>query len=288
MAAITGLQNQLVDAPTVGALRYGLFSVADFRTLDTRGIAAGISFLTDHCGGALGYNANCVTRPEKIFTEGSDLVEAEPFWVYSKKHCGSVGRTAQEMEEAARQQLISGEQTIVESVVWAGGGLPNTGPTLTSSGATVVTPTADGAGAALAALEAAAYGDLMGPGYEGVVHVNTRAYGALAYANVIRWDGQAWRTPMGSRVVFGAGYDTIGPADAAPAPGFVWAFFTAAVHIWRSEIMVPDVTQTFDRTLNQWNVAAERVYAATWECPETWAVQIPLAAPAVATTPPAV
>lgn len=290
MAAITGLVNQLVDAPTVGALRYGLFSVADFRTLDTRGIGSGISFLTDHCGGAQVYDANCATNPTKVFVEGSDLLEAEPFWIYAKKHCGTVGRSAQEMDAAVRQQLLSGEQTIVEDVLWDGGGLANVGPSLTGSGATIVAPAAgvDGAGAALALLEATAYGSAMGPGYEGVIHVNVQAYGALAYAGVIRWDGQTWRTPMGTRVIFGAGYNTTGPDDVPAADGFAWAFFTSAVHIWRSEIMVPDVTQTMDRTLNQWTATAERVYAVTWECPETWAIQIPLAAPAVATVPPGV
>ena len=288
MAAITGLVNQLVDAPPVGQLRYGLFSVASSNTLDVRGIGAGISFLTDHCGGAQVYDANCVTHPTKVFVEGSDLIEAEPFWVYAKKHCGTVGRTASEMDGAVRQQLLSGEQTVVEDVLWDGGGLTNVGPSLTGSGATVVTPTADGAGAAIAALEAAAYGAPMGPGYRGVIHVNVSAYAALAYSGILHQEAGVWRTNMGTAVVFGAGYDITGPADVAPAAGFAWAFFTSAVHMYRSEIMVPDVTQTMDRTLNQWTATAERVYAVTWECPETWAVQVPVAAPAVATAPAAV
>lgn len=288
MAAITGLVNQLVDAPPVGQLRYGLFSVASSNTLDVRGIGAGISFLTDHCGGAQVYDANCATNPTKVFVEGSDLIEAEPFWVYAKKHCGTVGRTASEMDGAVRQQLLSGEQTVVEDVLWDGGGLTNVGPSLTGSGATIVTPSANGAGAAIAALEAAAYGAPMGPGYRGVIHVNVSAYAALAYSGILHQEAGVWRTNMGTAVVFGAGYDITGPADVAPAAGFVWAFFTSAVHMYRSSIMVPDVTQTMDRTLNQWTATAERVYAVTWECPETWAVQVPIAAPAVDTVLPAV
>lgn len=282
MAAITGLQNQLVDAPTVGPLRYGLFSVANFQTLDTRGIAAGISFLTDHCGGALPYDANCATHPTKEFVEGADLLEAEPFWVYAKKHCGTVGRTAQEMDNAARQQLISGEQTVVEDIVWDGAGLANVGPALTTSGATVVVPTAGGAGAAIAALEEAAYNVY---GYAGVIHLDQRAYAALAYSNLLVRDGAMWRTPLGTKLSFGAGYDVTGPDGVAPAAGFTWAFMTSDVTVWRSEIMVPDVMATMDRTLNQWTATAERVYAVTWDCPETFAVQVPTAAPATVTAP---
>ena len=285
MAAITGLVNQLVDAPPVGQLRYGLFSVANFRTLDTRGIGAGISFLTDHCGGAQVYDANCATHPTKVFVEGSDLLQAEPFWIYAKKHCGTVGRNASEMDAAVRQQLLAAEQRVVEDVVWDGAGLANVGPALTTSGATVVVPTANGAGAAIAALEEAAYNTY---GYAGVIHLDQRAYAALAYSNLLIKDGSMWRTPLGTKLSFGTGYAVTGPAGVAPAAGFTWAFMTSDVTIWRSEIMVPDVTQTMDRTLNQWTATAERVYAVTWDCPETFAVQVPTAAPAVATAPTAV
>lgn len=284
MAAIPGLVNQLVEAPPVGPLRYGLFSVANFRDLDARGMASGISFLTDHCGGANAYDTNgCDPNPTKLFVEGSDLLEAEPFWVVAKKHCGSVGRNAAEMEAAARQQLLSGEQTVVESVVWDSGTLATHSPTLTGAGATTVVPTAAGAGAAIAALEEAAYAN--GLGYAGVIHLDQRAYAALAYSQLLVKDGTMWRTPLGTKLSFGAGYGITGPADVAPAAGFTWAFMTSDVTIWRSEVMVPDVTQTFDRTLNQWVATAERVYAVTWDCPDVFAVQVPTAAPAVATAP---
>jgi hypothetical protein len=283
MASIPGLVNQLIETPSPGRLRYGLFNVVDFRALSTRGVSAGTSFLTDHCGGAYAYDTDgCSANPVKPFVEGSDLREAEPFWVVSKKHCGTVGRSAAEMAAAAREQLAAGEQTVVESVLWDGGGLAAHAPTLTAAGATTVVPTAAGAGAAVAALENAAYQMF---GYEGVIHVNQQAYAALAYSGLLVRDGDVWRTQLGTALSFGAGYDITGPAGVAPAAGFVWAFMTAAVHGARTEVMVPDVTETLDRTANQWNATAERVYTLAYECPEVYAVQVPVAAPAVATAP---
>jgi hypothetical protein len=283
MVAITGLVPNLVEAPPVGPLRYGVFNVA--RITELSGIeagrlwGAGYSFLTDHCDGASVYDDACDVTPTKPFTEGSDLMEADPFRILSKKHCGTVGRTANEMEAAVRQQLISGEQTVVESVIWDGDGLAAHSPTLTSSGATVVTPLAAGAGAAIAALENAAYQTM---GYVGVIHINQQAYAALMYANILRQDGNIWRTALGTAVSFGAGYDITGPDDVAPAAGFVYAFMTSALDMRRTDIRVPDVMQTLDRINNQWEVVAERAYAFTWDCPETFAVQVPVAAPATA------
>lgn len=283
MVAIAGLVPNQIEAPPVGRLRYGVFSVA--RVAELNGIdagrlwGAGFSFITDHCGGAQIYDDACGVTPVKEFVEGADLMEASPFRVFAKKHCGSVGRTAAEMEAAARQQLISGEQTVVESVIWDGGGLAAQTPTLTGSGATTVVPAAAGAGAAIAALENAAYQVF---GYEGVIHVNQQAYAALMYANILHRDGNVWRTALGTAVIFGAGYDITGPANVAPAAGFVYAFMTSSLDIRRTDVRVPDVRQTFDRLNNQWEVEAIRAYAYTWDCPETFAVQVPIAAPATA------
>ena len=284
MAAITGLVNQLIPAPPVGPLRYGFFrAAAGPFEMDTRGIGAGYSFFADHCGEAQLYEQTCVDSPTKTFTEGSDLMEADPFWVVARKRCGLVGRTAEEMQTAVRHQLMSREQTLVESVVWDGGGLAAPPASLTASGATIVTPLAPGAGAAIAALEEAFYDEY---GYVGTIHVNTQAYAAAAYSQLVEHQAAQLVTPLGSVWSFGSGYDITGPADVAPAAGFVWAFMTGRVNLWRTDILPqPPAQQTADRTLNQWDVVAERVYAFIWDCPVTFAVQVPVAAPAVATAP---
>lgn len=282
MAAISGLVNQLVPTPPVSRLRYGLFTAAAGPlNLDIRGIASGIQFFSDHCGGAETYEQTCTVSPEKPFEEGTDLMAAEPFWVIARKRCGTVGRTESEMQAAVRQQLLTGEQQQVEAVLWDGNGTVTT-PTLTGAGATTVVPTVPGFGSAIAALEEAFY-DVYG--YTGTIHVNTLAYAEAAYAQLIERDGPQLKTPLGSVWSFGPGYGITGPDDVAPAAGFVWAFITGQVTMWRTDVLPqPPARQTLDRTLNQWDVLAERVYALTWDCPDVFAVQVPITAPSVDTT----
>lgn len=279
--------QQLIAAPPTGLLRYGLFTAAGgILPMETHVIASGLSFFSDHCGGAGAYDQTCAVSPTKPFEEGSDLMSADPFWVVARKRCGSVGRTGAEMQAAVRQQLATAEQQVVENVLWDGDGLGTALPTLTgTAGATIVTPAADGAGAAITALEEAFY-DVYG--YVGTIHVNTQAYAAVTYAQLVQRQGGAGAltTPIGSVWSFGSGYGITGPLEVAPEPGFVWAFMTGKTTIWRTEILPqPAPVQTLDRTLNQWDVVAERVYAVTWDCPDVFAVQVPLAAPGIAIVP---
>jgi len=245
-------------------------------------IGSGLQFLSDHCGGAELHDQTCLVSPEKEFTEGSDLMGADPYWIVARKRCGTVGRTGPEMLNAVRQQLISAEQTLVESVVWDGAAYPGATPTLTGAGATIVVPTADGAGAAIAALEEAFY-DVSG--YQGTIHINMRGYAAIRYAGLMdpaeRVAG-VYKTPIGTSWSIGAGYGITGPAGVAPAAGNVWAFITSPITVWRSGILPqPDPRQTLDRSLNQWDVVAEEVFAHTWDCPDVFAVEVPFAAPGV-------
>jgi hypothetical protein len=282
MAAI--LTNpQLVAAPAPSARRYGLFTAATGPlTLDTRGIGSGIQFISDHCGGAELYDANCVTHPAKEFVEGSDLMGASPFWVTAMKRCGPVGRTPEEMAQAVRQQLLSGAQQQVEAAFWNGGGMAVT-PALTTAGATPVVSTAVGFGARIAALEEAFYDTY---GYVGTLHMNTRGYAAAAYADLLEGGaGGRLTTPIGSVWSIGSGYDITGPADVAPAAGSIWVFMTGQVTMWASDVIVPDVLQTFDRITNQYNALAEQVFALTYDCPDVVALEVPVEAPMVAVAP---
>jgi hypothetical protein len=277
---------ELFEAPPVAPLRYGLFTAARAAQMSNRVIGSGLQFLSDHCGGAELYDQTCLVNPVKEYVEGSDLIEAYPYWIVARKRCGSVGRTPPEMLGAVRQQLISAEQTLVESVVWDGAGYAGVTPTLTGAGATIVTPGAPGAGAAIAALENAFYAM---SGYQGVIHVNMRAEGAVRDSGLMDPGDRVagvYKTPIGSSWSIGAGYGVTGPGDVAPAAGFVWAFITSPVTVWRSGILPqPDPRQTLDRALNQWDVVAEEVFAHAWDCPDVFAVQIPIAAPQSTTAP---
>lgn len=284
MAVITTNQH-LIATPPPGRLRYGLFNAATIiENMEPHVIGAGFQFAGIDCGVARLYDSSCAPGDSdaKTFDEGLAYQFADPFWVYSTRQCGTVGHTPAEFTESVRRRLLGGEQTQVEAALW-GGTTPAVAPALTDHlGTVVVTPGAVGAGAAIAALEESFYSAY---GYVGTIHVNTRAYGAAAYSNLIV-QGSVLTTPLGSSWSFGAGYDITGPADVAPAAGFVWAFMTPYVMIQRSGIIAQDDPRAFlDRAANQYLGLAERVYAATWLCDVVHAVQVPIAAPAVGTAP---
>lgn len=286
MAVIT-TNHELVPTPSPQRLRYGLFNAATITEgMSPRVIASGFQFATPDCGVARLYDSSCAPGDSdaKTFDEGLDYLAADPFWVYSTRQCGLVGHTPAEFTETVRRRLMGGEQTQVEAALW-GGTVPPVDPNLTGHVGTVtVVPTAPGAGAAIAALEESFYSAY---GYVGTIHVNTAAYAAAAYSNLVEHgDGGKLVTPLGSTWSFGAGYGITGPAGAAPAAGHVWAFMTPYVWIQRSVIIAQDDPRSFvDRAANQFMGLAERVYAATWTCDVVHAVQVPVAAPAVATAP---
>lgn len=283
--ATTIIANRHLVAPTApGPRRYGLFDAATVTDgLDARAMAAGIQFPELDCGGPLNeYDANCVTHPAKTFTEGLGYTGGDPYWLYAAERCGTVGRTPAEITDAVRRSLAAGEQTAVENVVWTGGAFATDPALTTAAGVVVVTPLAPGAGTALAALEASFYAVY---GYQGTIHVNTAAYAALEDYVDRQGGAGVLTTELNSKMAYGAGYGTDGPLGEAPAAGFVWAFMTPNVTVRRSEIIVPDVLMTLNRTNNQYNALAERVYLHTWTCDIVHAVQIPVAAPAFTAAP---
>ena len=280
--------RQLIEPPVNRRLRYGLFAAATLLDMPRRVIAAGLQYYADDCGNFLAdYNQECgVDSPVKTAVEGSELVGTDPYWIVNRVRCGSVGRTAEEIRGVARNRLAAMEQWAVENRLWNGiVAQPGVLNLVNNVGTTTVTPLAPGAGAAISALENAFY---QVNGYVGTIHVNVRAEGALEYAGFLNPETGVLRTRMGSAVSLGAGYGITGPAAAAPAAGFVWAFMTGYTAVWRStdaQMPQPDPERVMDRAANQWDVVGERVYAAAWACPEVFAVQVPIAAPATAATP---
>lgn len=275
--------RQLIDPPMNRRLRYGLFAVSTLPEMPQRVIAAGLQFYADDCGNFLAdHNQTCVDSPTKAFVEGSELVATDPYWLVNRVRCGTVGRTAEEIRGVVRGRLTAMEQWAVEDRLWNGiAAQPGVLNLVNNVGTTTVTPAADGAGAAISALENAFY---QVNGYVGTIHVNVQAEGALEYAGFLHPEAGVLRTRMGSAVSLGAGYGINGPADVAPDVGNVWAFMTGYTAVWRStdaQIPQPNPVRVMDRAANQWDVVAERIYAAAWTCPEVFAVQVPIAAPGV-------
>lgn len=271
---------QLVEAPAPGRLRYGVFTAARVTdNLDNRTVAAGFQFPAEDCGVARLYDANCDTHPTKEFDEGLGYMAGAPYWVYATHKCGTTGRSPAEIERTVRRKLAAQEQQSVEAAIWGAGTVP-VEPALTAlTDVVTVTPTAPGAGAAIAALEESFYDAY---GYVGTIHINTAAYAALTYAELISDTPSAGvlTTPLGSAWSIGSGYGTDGPAGVVATAGSVWAFMTPPVWIRRMpQPIVPNVLETMDRMVNQYMALAERVYAHTWACPVVHAVQVPITAP---------
>lgn len=273
-----------VDPPPAGPPRYGLFSAARFGDLPVHGRTGGVQFEPDTCGVARLYTAECPPSAQnaKTLTDTSPVMTAAPFVVYASVVCAPVGRSPEEQARRAVARLMTGEQTQAEAAYWNGGGVGAT-PALTLAGATIVATAATAFHARVAALEEAFYDAY---GYQGTIHVNTRAYGAAALSNmaVRALPGPDVPghivTPIGSIWSFGNGYGITGPADVAPAAGSVWAFMTGPVTVWRSgEPGVPDVRQTFNRATNQMVALAEREYAISHDCPTVFAIEVPVTGP---------
>lgn len=284
MAVITDIP-QLVETPAPGPLRYGLFRAATVtEDLGPREIASGFQMAAPDCGVTRFTDAPCAPADAvaKTMDEGLPYVEGLPYWIYSSRQCGVVGRTQAELSSSVRRRLAGGEQGQVEAALW--GTTPATTPSLTTdTGVVTVTPAAPGAGAAIAALEESFYDAY---GYVGTIHVNTAAYAALAYAELISDTPSAGvlTTPLGSRWSIGAGYGVDGPLGVDPVAGSVWAFMTPPVWVRRSAVISQDdMRSALDREFNQYIGLAERVYAHVWTCPVVHAVELPIAAPAVTT-----
>lgn len=280
------LTNGEIIAPLApGVPRYGLFNAATvLDDLDARGIASGFQIPAEDCGLVRAYDANCFTHPAKVFDEGLTYMESVPYWVTATRQCGTVGTDAAQMERSVRRRMASGEQRAVESQFWGGTAVASDPNLIGTPGVTTVVPSAPGSGAAIAALEDAFY-DVYG--YVGTIHINMRAYANASFGQMMQRQGGVWTTPMGSVWSIGAGYGITGPGGAAPAAGNAWAFMTAPVLIRRSPVVVPDVLATMDRLQNQYMALAERVYTHTWTCDTVFAVEVPIASPAVeaVTTP---
>lgn len=273
--------SEEIATPSPGQLRYGLFSAATVTDdLDTRGIASGFQFPGVDCGTVRAYDANCSTHPSKTFDEGLTYMDATPYWLYATRRCGTVGNTAAGIEASVRRRFASGEQRAVEAQFWGGTAVASDPNLIGNVGTTTVVASAPGAGAAIAALEDSFYDEY---GYVGTIHIAMRGYAAVKYAGLLERQGGTLVTPIGSVWSIGAGYGITGPAGAAPTAGNVWAFMTPPVLIRRSDLIVPPVMQTMNRSTNQWNALAERVYAHAWVCPVVHAVEVPIAAPKVDT-----
>lgn len=239
---------QLVEAPTVVPLPYGLFSVAEPRLTTDEHWRLGIRWQSQACAETKVTTGVCIDSEVEPLTPDDycSVTEYEPFTVYAYNNDAVPGYTLEEHRANAIQRLINTEQRSAESQVWANMG---TAPTSTTALAGYT------AGEVLGYLEqvlAETYGG------QGVIHMNRQTASFL-------WEylfpqGGRLVTRLGTPVVAGAGYEQV---TAPPSNDFT-LYATGPLVIYRGDIDTRE--NSVDRAINEVSIVAQRDYVVGWDC----------------------
>jgi hypothetical protein len=205
------------------------------------------------------------TDPQKALPAGAATTKAHPFAVYAGMACGTVGYDHEgAYQERARTILELAGQHAAEAALWTGAG-GNTGP-LNAASTPVVSGTATDLTVALGALE-----DWLADHYSGVGVIHAKR-GVNAFARrdhlTVRDSGnpEALTTGLGTRWVFGGGYDGTGPNAVAPAAGKTWIYATGQLAIRRGPVTDFTMAEALNRSINNVGVFAEQPYVVGFDC----------------------
>ncbi len=265
----------LIDTPQAPPRPPGLFDVAmgpmPFPRPEAMG--AGIVYVPDTCeDDVFLYAMNCPpVSGSKTFSLNEAPVTGAPFAVVTSYTCGSIGYTFDEVDQKVRTRMSLREQRAVERRVWQGSPLGGIGgfPGLLQ-GSTTLTAASCVTTAIQALEQALADNGVIG----GIIHARPAMAAHLSQAHLVETVARnRFTTRLGTPIVFGQGYDGTGPAGQAVAADTEYMYASGRVMIWQSDVMVPPLQETFDKTLNQQYALAERIYAAAIEC-GSWAIQV--------------
>lgn len=265
----------LIETPPAPPRPYGLFDVSlgPMAFPVPASEAGGVIYVPDTCeDDVFLYQMNCPpVSGSKTFSVNESPVSGAPFGVVTSYTCGSIGYTFEEVEQKVRTRMALREQRAVERRVWQGsplggiGGIPGlfqAATTLTAAGC--ITEAVEVLEQQLA--DAGVIG--------GIIHARPGMAAHFAQAHLLeKGPGRSQVTRLGTPVCFGQGYDGTGPQGQAVSTNDEYIYASGRVLIWQSEVFVPPLRETFDRSLNQQMALAERIYAVAIEC-GVWAVQV--------------
>lgn len=233
----------------------------------------GITYVPDTCvDDTYLYAINCPpVSGSKTFSLMEVPVSGAPFGVITSYACAPVGWTQEEVRQRLATRMMLWEQRAVERRVWQGwnnsngqGVQPGLFATATNLGDSACMKVA------VARLEQALADNGVAGGY---IHARPYMMPWLADAHLIELGGSGGRsrtffTPRGTPIVFGEGYDGSAPNGSPPASGATAEAMYASgrITIWGSEVSIPPLDQTFDRTNNIQYALAEKVFVAVLEC----------------------
>lgn len=285
--------RQVVDGPSFTALPYGLWDAIQHPTQQGPHWQNGITWiercptgdtLYEECIAVTGTGGAPATGQA---TKTSNVTQtnrgATSFAVYAEFDCSPVGLT--DAERVAEDALTRVEQWQVERAFWTGvsgkttGGVAQTtvfphlaanavlldtaGITLQTAASVAVTGSGDDAAWMLGQLEGNLADCYHGQGY---IHVPPEALPTLAAWDLVTEQGDLLYTPRGNIVIVGDGYTGSGPDGAAAPAGSIWIYATGAMFGYRSEVLMQQPPDSFDRVENTYKLIAERVYVLGFEC----------------------
>ena len=266
-----------ISAPTPPPTRYGLFNVADIVPFtDPKQHFGGMLYDSDGCGTSRGWPIACdeaVPGSPKQFDANTAETSVKPFVVYTGLGpCGSAGYSYDYLVEKLRRRMAAAEQSGVEEAFYTGAlngtTLGNVPILAGGAGVTVLTAAAN-LTAAVGALEEYA-GDTYG--YQPVIHAPAFVAAYAGAQRLIRAEGNIapsgrLQTYLGSAWSFGAGYKNTSPTGTAATAGHAWLYVTGKVTLWQNpNVFVSPVEAALNRANNQYNLLAEREWAASFDC----------------------
>lgn len=238
---------QLVEAPPVVPLPYGIFSVAEPRLTTDDHWRLGVQWQSQACSTTKVTTAPCV-EPERLPLSPDDycsVSQYDPFTVYAYNNDDVIGHTMDEDVANTIQRLVATEQRSVEEVLWS--------MLVAGAVSTTALPTVS-SGVALGYLE-----QILAQNYggQGIIHMSRLV--ATHLWEFLEVQGGKLVTKLGTPVVAGAGYENI----VAPATDYTM-FASGPVVLYRGDI---DTRQNaLDRATNQASIIAQRDYVLGWDC----------------------
>jgi hypothetical protein len=238
---------QLVEAPPVVPLPYGIFSVAEPRLSTDDHWRLGVQWQSQACSATKVTTGPCID-PEVEPLDKDDycsVSQYEPFTVYAYNNDDVIGHSIDEHLANTIQRLVATEQRSVEEQLWS---------SLVANSVSTISLTAFNPGVVLGYLEQQLAENYGG---QGAIHMNRLT--ATYLWEYLQVQGGKLVTKLGTPVVAGAGYDAL----VSPLDEFTM-FASGPLVIYRGDV---DTRQSaLDRAINQASIIAQRDYVLGWDC----------------------
>lgn len=285
---------QTVATPPLVAPRISLLATAPIVTDDARWLLpGGVKFKPQRYTAGARAKVVCGTGTGPALTTtalvDTDYVDAGSFVAWASEQMSTFGLALDERRRRVLDQLAAIESYEIANELWTGGVIDSGSPDqriLRSVAGDTLTTAAVAPDVALGIIEAGLAS--LGRGQRGMVHVTPQTLTALAAAQVVRREGNAYLSPNDHWVVADAGYPGSGPAGHARAATSVWMYGTSMVRLRLGATFVIGADGdaidpgTFDPDTNTHELYAVRPALIEWDEQVHVAAETNLTVPLVA------